>query len=193
MTNTNVPSSDNRTKIEDALLDLIAEGGRVNHDAVAERAGLSRRTVYRYFPDQDSLRQATWRMLGPPVGMPQSLKGLLEGLETTFTNFDSKAGAMTVTMASPEGRAIRNVMKPQRVEAYRSIVAEATSDLGEPDRTYAAAIIQLLASGFAWREMRDQWDMSGTEMGTAVRWAIKTLLADIARRGDRPFSSGPAA
>ena len=178
-----------QVRIEDALLALIAEGEHLNHDNVAARAGVSRRTVYRYFPDQDALRAAMWRKLGPPVGMPKSLTGLLDGLDAGFANFDAKAAAMTVAMASPEGRAIRNVMKPERTAAYRALLDEAGIALPEPDRTYAIAAIQLLASGFAWREMRDQWDMTAPEIATASRWAIETLLADLRERGKRPLAA----
>lgn len=187
------PSNDHtRERIEDALIELMADGDKLNHDQVAERARVSRRTVYRYFPDQAALRAAMWKRLSAAGGMPASLEGLLEHLGQTFCNFDAKAPAMTVAMASPEGRAIRNLMKPERTAAFRSIFAEATVDLPEPDKTWAIATMQLLATGFVWREMRDQWGMTGEQMGIATRWAIETLLADLRRRGGNALSEGPA-
>src|SRR5262249_3562897 len=112
------PSNDHtRAKIEDALLALMAEGEKLNHDRVAARAGVPRRTVHPYFPDQQTLREAMWRQLSPPTGMPDTLEGLLAGIDQTFANFDAKSAAMTVATASPEGRAMRNVMKPERVRA----------------------------------------------------------------------------
>jgi AcrR family transcriptional regulator len=184
---------DTRTRIEDALLEVIAAGEKLSHDRVAERAGLARRTVYRYFPDQTALREAMWHRIGPPSGMPKTLEALLEGLVETYRTFDDQMALMTVAMASPEGRAMRNVMKVERVAAYRSAFAEATAELPEPDRTWAIAAMQVLNSGLAWREMRDQWDMTGDQMAVACRWAIETLLADLRRRGDRPLAEGPAA
>ena len=113
------PSNDHtRERIEDALIELMAAGEKLNHDGVASRAGISRRTVYRYFPDQAALRAAMWKRLSPVGGIPTSLEALLAHLGTAFVNFDAKAAAMTVAMASPEGRAIRNVMKPDRVAAF---------------------------------------------------------------------------
>jgi AcrR family transcriptional regulator len=181
-----------RAKIVDALTELMAEGERLTHDAVAARATISRRTVYRYFPDQESLRAAVWARLGPERGIPTTLDDLLGGMGERFGNFDRNAAMMSVAMASAEGRAIRNVMTPERVAAWRTMLAERVAALAEPDRTRAIAVIQLIGTGLAWREMRDQWGMEAEGMTVACRWAIETLLADLERRGARPLSEGAA-
>lgn len=181
-----------REKIVDALTELMAAGEKLTHDAVAARASISRRTVYRYFPDQKSLRAAVWVRMGPPGGIPQSLDSLLDGMEGRFATFDRNAATMTVAMASAEGRAIRNVVKDERTAAYRTMFADRVAALPEADRTRAIAAIQLLSSGFAWREMRDQWGLDAGEMTIACRWAIEALLADLAERGGKPLSEGLA-
>lgn len=181
-----------REKIVDALTDLMAEGEKLTHDAVAARANVSRRTVYRYFPDQAALRAAVWARLGPEAGIPATLDSLFGGMADRFGNFDRKAATMTVAMASAEGRAIRNVVKPERVAAWRAMLAGRVAALAESDRTRAIAVIQLIGTGLAWREMRDQWDMEAEGMTVACRWAIETLLADLERRGAKPLSEGPA-
>lgn len=178
-----------RARIEDALLETLADGdpSGINHDQIAQRAGVGRRTVYRYFPDRASLLQAGWHRLNreasPRVGMPKSAQGILAGLEELFVGFDGNADAMTVTMASAEGRAIRNAMTPQRIAAYRDALASETKHLTPHQRDMAIAAIQLLNSGFAWREYRDQWDLDGADMARASRWAIKALLRDLAAGG----------
>lgn len=49
----------NRLAVVDALLDLYAEGNlRPGAEAVAERSGVSRRSVFRYFDDRDDLDRA---------------------------------------------------------------------------------------------------------------------------------------
>lgn len=179
-------ASDNahtRTRIEDAAIALMAEGGRLNHDNVAERAGISRRTVYRYFPDQATLRAGVWHRLSPAQGIPRDLDALTEGLEARFTRFEANADAMTVVFASAEGRAVRNVMTEERAAAFRAMLAEATAHLPEPRRTAAIAAVQFASSGFAWREMRDQWGMSGEQIAAACRWATEALLADLEKGG----------
>jgi hypothetical protein len=115
--------------------------------------------------------------------MPRSAGQLLDGLDELFRGFEKNAEAMTVTMASAEGRAIRNAMTPQRVAAYRKALAAETAHLPPRRRDMAIAAIQLLNSGHAWREYRDQWGLAGGEMAKASRWAIAVLLADLARGG----------
>jgi AcrR family transcriptional regulator len=177
-----------RGRIDDALLELMAEGERINHDLVAERAGVSRRTVYRYYPDRDALLKALWSRLSPGLftdKMPWSVPVMLERQVELFEWFDDNAAAMTVAMASAQGRAMRNAMKEERVKSYRHALADETAHLDEPAKTQAIALIQFLNSGFAWREMRDQWDLSGPEIAEACNWAIRTLVAAL-ERGDGP-------
>jgi hypothetical protein len=72
------------------------------------------------------------------------------------------------------------------------MLGTAVTALAEPDRTWAIAAIQLMSSGFVWREMRDQWDMDAHGMATAANWAIDVLLADLRRRGGKPLATGAA-
>jgi AcrR family transcriptional regulator len=189
------PSSSNihtRDRIAEAMIALMADGDHLNHDAVAERAGVSRRTVYRYFPDQDALRHAAWARMSPRGKIPDTVEDLLGGLEERFAKFDRNAAAMTVALASADGRAMRNQLKPEREAAYRGMFGDDVAALDEPDRSRALAVIQLLSSGFVWREMRDQWDMDAHGMATAANWAIEVLLADLHQRGARPLAEGTA-
>jgi AcrR family transcriptional regulator len=178
--------------IIDAMIELMAGGDRLNHDAVAARAGVSRRTVYRYFPDQDVLHQAAWMRMNLGGKLPDTVEDLLGGLEARFAKFDRNAAAVTVALASADGRAMRIDLKAEREAAYRGMFGGDVAALDEPDRTRALAVIQFLSSGFVWREMRDQWDMDAHGMAAAVNWAIGVLVADLHRRDGTPLSEGPA-
>jgi len=170
-------------RIRSAMLAIMAKGLALTHDAVAAEAGVSRRTVYRRFPDQEALRHEVWRLLSPSGVMEGDLAWLLgPGLAETFGAFDARANSMTVAMASAEGRAIRNQQTAQRQAYYRQLYAEPLAGLDEPQRTQTLAVLQLLSSGLAWREMRDQWGLSAPQMAEAARWAITALLREIAAR-----------
>lgn len=183
-----------RRKIQDALLECMASGqlNRLNHDALAEMTGLSRRTIYRYFPDREALMKALWArttwLAGPGVGFPENAQEVLDRLHKVYTGFDRNVAAIMVALSTPEGRAVRNSVKTERDAGWRKALAKETAALAEPDRTMALGVIQLLSTGLAWRELRDQWDLDGAQIATACRWAIATLLRDLEERGGRPFS-----
>lgn len=169
------PSNDDR--IDNALLALMGRGDPITHDAVALESGVSRRTVYRRYADQKALRLRVWELLSPPQGLNLDLRQLLDGgLAQQFQTFDSNAAAMTVTMASAEGRAIRNQLSEARVNYYRSVFGAALAPLDEPLRTQVAAALQVLCSGLAWREMRDQWGLDGASMAAGCAFVIEAAV-----------------
>ena len=184
-----------RAKIGDALVGLLANDERVNHDAVAARAGLSRRTVYRYYPDQESLlralRERVTSLAGPNVRYPGSEKEMLATLPAIYEGFDRIAPVVTVIRSTPQGRAARLADRDARVAAYTAATADAVAALPEDDRKLATAMLQFLHTS-AWLEMRDQWGLDGAEIARACDWAMRTLLDDLRRRGDKPLSEGPA-
>ncbi|KPL68014.1 hypothetical protein SZ64_07690 [Erythrobacter sp. SG61-1L] len=181
------PSS-NDERIDEALLQLAAEGAPLTHDAVAKISGVSRRTVYRRYADQVELRKRLWNLLSPPGGMPRNLHDLLDReLRETFEKFDRQAAAMTVASASPEGRQMRLEMKAERVAAYSAIFGPHTDRLTEEQARKAHAAMQLLCCGLAWREMRDQWDLNGPDAAEASAWAVKVLIAHLDREGAQAF------
>jgi len=182
-----------RELIIDALLQAMASGEYegMSHDALAKKVGVSRQTVYRYFPDRDALLQALWTKItataGPGVGMPHSAQDFLDRMHDTYVGFDQIADVMTVALSTPQGRAMRQSMKSVRRETYRTILKDVVADLPERDQVLATSVLQLLSAGYAWLEMRSQWDLSGEEVAVACRWAAKTLLADLQRRNGRPL------
>lgn len=184
-----------RESIVDGLLELLAEGSDINHDLVAERAGLGRRTVYRYFPDRATLMQSAWERVaadaGPSVGFPRSEEEYLRTMRANYEGFDKTAAVMTLLRSTPQGRAVRLSQRERRVTAYTEALSPAAADLPADDQKIALALLQMLHTT-PWLEMRDQWGLSGTEIARGCRWAAQVLLADLRRRGHAPLERGPA-
>jgi len=183
-----------RALIVDQLVEALAAGAldQISHDALAKRVGVSRQTVYRYFPDRDALMQALWARInaelnGGAPGFPQDEASLVACIGPLFANYDRMAPLITIGQSTPQGRAMRLSVKEKRSAAFLSASAEAAGGLDAGDRRLAAAILQLLVGGQAWIEMRQQWDLSGPEMARASEWAVRTLLADLRARKGRPL------
>ena len=179
-----------RTRIVDALIALIASGEDISHDRVAERAQVGRRTVYRYFPDRESLMQSAWeqvtRLAGPTVSFPRTEEDLTATLLAIYEGFDSIAPLATLIRSTPQGRAVRLSERKRRTASYTAAAADATKDLPPQDRLLATAMLQVLHTT-PWLEMRDQWDLDGGQIARACHWAITTLLADLRARDGRPL------
>ncbi|MBV1688722.1 TetR/AcrR family transcriptional regulator [Novosphingobium sp. G106] len=181
-----------RARIADDVIALMAEGRLdISHDLVAERTGIARRTIYRYFPDrQELLGGASTRvreLAGPGVRFPESEADLTGTLLDTYTGFDRIAPITTLMRSTPQGRAMRMAQNDMRVERYTAVTADAVKDLPQEDRKLATALLQMLHTT-PWLEMRDHWGLTGEEIARATGWAIRTLLADLRSRGDRPLS-----
>ena len=188
--------ADARKRICDAVIELMADGrSDISHDVVAEVTGISRRTIYRYFPDREALLSAANTrvrdLAGSRVIFPASEQDLLD-TPSIYEGLDRIAPIATLVRSTPQGRAMRLSQKRERQESYRAATADAVKDLPECDRVLATAILQVLHST-PWLEMRDHWDLNGTQIGRATAWAIRTLLADLRERAANRLTRKPEA
>jgi AcrR family transcriptional regulator len=187
-----------RTRILDTFIGMMGESDvALNHDTIAERAGVARRTVYRYFPDRPALMDAALlrvrELAGLNASYPDSAEELLATLEPIYTGFDAIAPIVVMTRATPQGRALRLAQKEQRVARYTKALAEAVKDLPKKDRKLATAMLQLLHTT-PWLEMRDQWGLDGRQIARATAWAVRTLLKDLKQRHGLPLDQdGPSS
>lgn len=178
-------------RILDAFIALLSEGAAdLSHDAVADRAGVGRRTVYRYFPDRPALMEGALMrvraLAGPQVAYPESPEELLDTLEPIYKGFDSIAPVATMLRTTPQGRQLRLVQNERRVASYTRALADAVKALPPGDRKLATAMLQVLHTT-PWLEMRDHWGLDGGQIARATGWAVRTLLNDLRKRGAVPL------
>lgn len=179
-----------RNRIADTVIQLMAAGSDINHDVVAETTGISRRTIYRYFPDRDALLStASTRvreMAGNNLVFPKDEQSLRDTY-SIYTGLDRIASIATLVRSTPQGRAMRLSQKRERQESYLAVTADAVKNLPVEDRVLATAMLQLLHTA-VWLEMRDHWDLTGEQIARATKWAIDALLKDLRTRNGRPLS-----
>jgi AcrR family transcriptional regulator len=81
-----------RRALVDACREMLTEGLTPRVEDVAERAGISRTTAYRYFPDQRSLLVAAQPQIQPETLLgedaPTEIRARLDAFMTAFTAYN---------------------------------------------------------------------------------------------------------
>ena len=168
-------------------------------EAIARKAGVERRTLFRHFATREDLLAAFWEWINDRVApgtLPASLAELIDAPRSTFAHFDEHEGVIRASLHSAAGRAMRMAAVPERRKAFKAALAE-LSGLGTIDRRRVEAVAHALYSASAWEAMRDYAGVSGVEAGDAAAWALRTLIGALAsdeRSPERkPNSAAPAA
>ncbi len=170
-----------------AARELVAAGANPTVEQAAERAGISRTTAYRYFPNQRSLvlaahpETATTTLL--PADAPADAAGRLDAVVTRFVDLvvDTEAAQRTMLRLSldpdPEARG------PLPLRQGRAVawIAEALEPLR--DRLSAQQLHRLVLSirsavgieALVW--LTDIGGLSRSDAATSMRWSAQALLS----------------
>jgi AcrR family transcriptional regulator len=182
----------NRLAVVDALLDLYAEGNmRPGADEVAKRAGLSRRSVFRYFDDLDDLDRTAIARQQERVRPLWDIRDLGEGTLSArieaiaamrCTLFEAVGPAARVSrMRAPIHPVIARELAESRKLFIRQVERQFAPELNalpeeERDRTVAA--LDVICSFESFDLMRVAHGMSVDEVRAAMAAALRVLLRD---------------
>ena len=146
---------------------------------VAAEAGISLRTLYRYFPDRAALLHAAGEYLYADLGIGYEIAGP-EDISASFRDAAAKLSARpALTRAlvqTSAGRAARSAARVQRVEAIRTALAPLTARLDPDLARRATAVIAHLCSAASWVTVSDDSGLDDDDAQQAVAWAIDALI-----------------
>src|SRR6185437_5669061 len=147
---------------------------------VAEVAGISLRTLYRYFPDRPTLLNAAAEHVIASLGVPIEIEGP-NGISASFLDaaqrFSKRPRLARALVQSAAGRAARSSVRPRRTEAVLAAVNSLTDGLDPDTARRAGAVIAHLCSLQSWVSLADETGLDDSEAQLAVAWAIDTLVA----------------
>ena len=153
--------------------------------AVAKRAGVNQRTVYRYFATERDLRDAVLTRLEKEAGV--ELEGLnLEGLQ------DVTARILEYVSFFPlEARTVRDPTVLAANERQRTALLAAITPYSDGwsdvDRRSAAAMLDVLWSVVSYERLVIDWDLKPEEAIRGIGWVIE-LVTNAIHRGEHPLS-----
>ena len=174
---------------------IVAEGAQLLHDssvrdwraltvrAVARRADVNERTVYRYFGNERGLRDAVMHRLEAEAGID------LQGMELEDIN-DIAARIFEHVSSSP--REPRPPLDPTLIDANQrqrdallGAVAAGAARWPEEDRLVAAAMFDVLWSVASFERLVADWQIDRHRAIQGITWVIG-LVEEAVRDGRRP-------
>jgi len=177
-----------RDLIFGALAAIVAEQGVHDFSVqdVADRAGVSHRTVYRHFPTREALLEALPEWLESrfePAGgrtLPTSLDELPDLVVRNFRVFDAHADVIRALDALSHGANVLGPYRARRTAAFREVVAREVAYVLPPEDVSAVAgVLRLLASSRAWRQLTEEHGVPTEAAGHAVAWALRKLVDEL--------------
>src|SRR3954454_1202309 len=177
-----------RTRILSAVAELLEEGDaeELTMPDVAAASGVSLRTIYRYYPTREELLEAAGRWIGDEVlkhPYPRDLDEVADFFEAGARDFDERPGLVRAMAFSQLGRQVRGYRRRERLEALRRSLRAELPELDDGELRRAEAVLAYLHNILAYTTLREENGLSGDEIGKAIGWAIRTLVADL-RKND---------
>ncbi len=151
--------------------------------AVAERAGVNERTVYRHFVNERGLRDAVMHRLEEKAGI--DLAGLrLEDVADVTARIFAHVSSYPLKPRPPLDPTLTEAGQRRR-KALLGAVAARTAGWPEADRVVAAAVFDVLWSVASYERLVVEWQLDRERALRGITWVIR-LVEQAVRQGRRP-------
>jgi AcrR family transcriptional regulator len=151
--------------------------------AVAERAGVNERTVYRHFANERALRDAVMHRLEQQAGIDLA-QLRLENVGDVTARLFRYVSSYPLDPRPPLDPTLAEAAQRQHA-ALLAAVAERAPEWSTADRTVAAAMFDVLWGLASYQRLVLDWQLDGEEAIRAITWVI-SLLEEAVREGRRP-------
>ena len=157
--------------------------------AVAKQAGISERTIFRYFPTRDDFLNAIVAEIVRTVAIPappESLDELLHFPRVLYGKFETRRELIQASLHSDLFVRILGTESKRRWLAIRKILDRAAPKSPDRSRKIAAANIRYFLSATTWNYYRSVLALTLEDTiacaQTAIREAISGLVSDVSPR-----------
>ncbi|HEX6536437.1 MAG TPA: helix-turn-helix domain-containing protein [Gemmatimonadaceae bacterium] len=184
-----------RNAILNALLRHLEAGDAddVAMEDLAREAGVSRRTLYRYFPSRSHLLDAAGDWIRAEVlQLPIEIgpEGVAASFRAAAARLQRRPRLARALLRSETGRAVRSGYREERVKAIRRAIRAEAPGASRRELERAAAVVAHLCSSTAWTTIQDDTGLDASGAQAAVAWAIETLLARLREGNDATRKGG---
>ena len=179
-----------RERILAAFVDELATGGEDFQLArVAERAGVSVRTVYQHFPNREAQVEAVAAWIEEQLG-PDSLPATADELpayaRSRYQRFFEHERILRAQLAAGIASDVRRRRRRRREAAIDRCVA--ATGVPDADARMAAALVKQLIGAVSGLQLIDVYGLSREESTRVVAWAVRLVVAALGK-GRGPSSA----
>jgi AcrR family transcriptional regulator len=189
------PRERTRRAILEAMADVVSEANGIGFSvqAVADRAGVTHRTIYNHFPTREALceafsayvdEQLTSTGANLPVELPlDGLPALTGDLYKTLAQRERHARAYVMLMIG--NRQPLQTWRKRSLVIEREIARVARADSPIHPRLITAAV-RMFVSTMGWHLLTEQCGLTTDEAAATTKWATQALLD--AATGGQPLT-----
>lgn len=184
-----------RRLIVEALSRVILETGihQFSMQEVADEAGVSLRTLYRYFPTREDLlaglaveADQTLREAGfPPTVNSLSSDGIAVLVDDLWRAMGKRPDLVRALVIANMATGFQFGPRKEHHQLLRHSVESMTPQLTSKEQHRMYAVIRYLAGSLAWKVLTDDFGLETEDAAETAAWAIRTLIRDI-EAGGRP-------
>lgn len=201
LTRQTIPSTQDTTaRIVNALVDVISTDGitEFSVQAVADRASVSHRTVYRHFPSREALLEGITDYLEDPMraeglpGVPENLDECVDTIESVFTFFEANAPMIEAMVIVRLALGMEPSRSRERTEGFVEIVRKGAPHLSADEAHSYAMGLRAIASSQHWYVLTRRLGLSTEQASKVAADTLRALIGEIRRRNARQRSKeGP--
>jgi len=154
--------------------------------AVAERAGVGERTVYRHFPTVAHLHDAVMQRLEEEADIDYDQVDLGNLSAVTARVFATRESfAAHESVEAPQDPTFVAIDERRRHALMRAVSA-AAPQWSDHDRRVVAALLDVLWNLPSYERLVTAWDLSRHDATEALTWLIDTLVQRVTEDGPPP-------
>jgi AcrR family transcriptional regulator len=166
-----------------------------SHEAVAERAGVAARTVFRHFPTRHDLTGALWERLRDETGTrwPSTEAEIVPMIRRLFDQFEQHAALVRTSLitAASSGYPVHGSAEGRA--AFRRSLAALLEELRPADGDQVVATAVAIYSAPFWQMLRDRGQLSAEDAREAAATAINATIGSARARAVRTRVDGTGA
>ncbi len=184
-----------RRAILEALAQEIAASGAAGFSVqeVAERAGVTHRTVYNHFPTREALNDGLAAHVEEVLGETRDeapdanmcLDDMRDMARTAFSMFgEREAHVRAYVMLMIASRTAATVHR-DRTKRFEEVLERDAGPLPQGTAPLITGALRMMMSSWTWHLMTEHIGLSQEDSIRSTSWAIEALLSAVAR-GDLP-------